>query len=158
MPQQNNQQFNRPQQQQWPQQNNQQNQWQNQQNNQQNQWQNQQWQNQQNNPQRVFIQQQWPSQQQPQQIQKPNPQPTQEPVLINTVIQVYTNENAPNELFSELKTLSSVNGNDRVEISRNTTLDTNYGTLVREPSGRNHGNFVSNFTSTSNCYFYSHKK
>lgn len=93
---------------------------------------------------------QWPSQPPTQWQQRPNttPQPTQksthEPVLINTIIQVYTNENAPNELFSEMKTSSLIRGEEIVEISRNTTLDKNYGTLVREPSNRNHGNFVSN--------------
>jgi hypothetical protein len=77
-------------------------------------------------------------QQQPQPVQTPK-----EPVLINTVIQIYTNDKAPNQLFSEMHTLTSVNGKERVEISRNSTLDTNYGTLVSGPS-RTHGNFVSN--------------
>jgi hypothetical protein len=72
----------------------------------------------------------------------PIQKPTQEPVLINTVIQVYTNDKAPNEVFTELHTLSSVNGNERVEISRNTTLDTNYGTLVQNPPTRNNGKIV----------------
>jgi hypothetical protein len=110
---------NRPQQQ-WPNQNMPQQQWN--QNNQQQQW---------NRPQS----QQWPQQQ--------STQPPKEPVLINTVIQVFTDDKAP-QLFSEMRTLSAVNGNERTEISRNTTLDTNYGTIVSAPS-RTHGNFVSNF-------------
>ncbi|KAI6240911.1 Cuticlin-1 [Aphelenchoides fujianensis] len=71
--------------------------------------------------------------------------PPREPVLINTVIQVFANDNAPEELFSETRTLTAVTGNERIEISRNTTLDTHQGELLSRPPfparHRNPGNF-----------------
>ncbi|KAI6188165.1 Cuticlin-1 [Aphelenchoides besseyi] len=84
--------------------------------------------------------------------------PSREPVLINTVIQVFANENSPDEMFSETRTLTAVNGNDRVEISKNTTLDTHQGALLsQEPFSRrqhNPGNFarVRAFAATNNTH------
>ena len=81
--------------------------------------------------------------------QQPPPAP---PVLINTVIQIFTSEQAPGELFSETRTLTELHGNDRVEISKNTTLNTNHNRLraiggqlaaPRSSGARSLGNTVS---------------